>query len=94
MDLTINHFKKFLIDEIIRQCNATYPNAIDQVNEFSKTDKFYDSYDKWKKLQIKNKNPISMPIGMEKTFKQMGIKECTYIGIDSKTTATETTSSS
>lgn len=72
MDLTTNHFKKFLIDEIKRQCNAGYSSAIAQVNEFSKTDKFYESYEKWKKMQIKNKKSPPMPKHMGTIFKKMG----------------------
>ncbi len=53
--LTENHFKKFLIDEIARASNAPIVNAIAEVNHFSKTQEFKESYKKWLKVHSKRK---------------------------------------
>lgn len=53
--LTENHFKKFLIDEITRPSNAPIIKAIEEVNYFSKTKEFKESYNKWIKVNSKRK---------------------------------------
>ncbi len=52
---TENHFKKFLIDEITRLTNASITMAIDEVNNFSKTQEFKESYKKWIKVNSRMK---------------------------------------
>ena len=64
MDLSKNHYRKFLVDEVMRASNATASAAFEQVNIFSKTKEFNDSYEQWlhvrKKLQKKVFRPRSM----------------------------------
>lgn len=50
MQRTINHYKKFLIDEVMRSSNSNIHDAIKEVEEFSKETKFIDFFEKWKKL--------------------------------------------
>jgi len=50
MDVTLNHFKKFLVDEIMRHSLATAKEAMDTVNEFAKTEQYEDAYKKWKSI--------------------------------------------
>jgi len=53
--LTENHFKKFLIDEILRSSNSTVSAAIVEVNLFSETEEFRIYYKKWKVLNTRKK---------------------------------------
>lgn len=65
MELTINGFRKFLVDEIKRKSNASYSDAFDQVNQFCKTDEFNNAFEKWKVLTKRNKKRLPMPKSMK-----------------------------
>jgi len=47
MDLSKNHYKKFLVDEVTRALNVPASAAYQEICEFSKTKMFEDSYKKW-----------------------------------------------
>jgi hypothetical protein len=51
MSLSKNHFRKFLIDEVMRALNVNISDAVCEVTEFSKTKQFEDSYKKWAVLK-------------------------------------------
>jgi hypothetical protein len=56
MQITENHFKKFLVDEIMRTSkNATVKCALSEVDRFYSTEQFNLSFGQWKQLKIKNK---------------------------------------
>jgi len=46
-----NHYKKFLVDEIMRKCHAKAEDAYREVYCFSRTRDFEDSYKKWLVVQ-------------------------------------------
>ncbi len=54
MELSLNHYRKFLIDEIMVSSHATLQHSIEAVDEFSTTSNFMDSYHKWVELNKKN----------------------------------------
>lgn len=53
MNLTVNGFKKFLVDEVARKSNATYSDALSQVMEFSKDPNFPEHFKKWEKVNAR-----------------------------------------
>lgn len=74
MELSRNHYRKFLIDEVIRSLNATVFAAYSEVIEFSKTREFEESYKKWVYLNAKNKKKVFRPKSMKEIFQGMDIK--------------------
>ncbi len=67
MDLSKNHFKKFLVDEINRASNATVSAAYEEVCRFSKTKRFDESYQKWVLL---NRKIVFRPKSMKEIFEK------------------------
>lgn len=57
MQLTRNHFKKFLVDEVMRHSLATAKEAMDAVNEFAETERYRDAYKKWKSIHYVSPKP-------------------------------------
>lgn len=68
MDITRNHYKKFLVDEIMRASHATAKEAYEQVNKFSITREFNESFVKW--LSIEKRKRFK-PIGKPKSIKEV-----------------------
>lgn len=54
MNLTENILKKYLIDEILRASHFSVSEALDEVNSFSQTVKFKESFNQWRYLKSKN----------------------------------------
>jgi len=61
MNLSKNNYRKFLIDEIVRCSSSSIVNIIAEVDEFSKTESFNESYKKWKALQIAKEENKTFP---------------------------------
>lgn len=70
---TINGFKKFLMDEITRKSNVSYSQAWEEVNAFSRTALFEDSFNKWAKISTKKVKPQSSPKSMKQIFNEMAL---------------------
>ncbi|HEY2811786.1 MAG TPA: hypothetical protein VGJ00_10420 [Rhabdochlamydiaceae bacterium] len=68
MKYTTNHFKKFLIDEIIKKSNASAKDALREVNNFSMNDRFNHTYNNWVLLQ---KQKDFVKIGRPKLIKEI-----------------------
>lgn len=47
MDLSRNHYIKFLVDEVMRTSTSTVSQILYEVKNFSKTIEFEESYKKW-----------------------------------------------
>lgn len=68
MNYTTNHFKKFLIDEIMRKSSANVKDALREVNNFSMTSRFNHTYKNWVLLQ---KQKDFVKIGRPKSIKEI-----------------------
>lgn len=75
MDLSKNHYRKFLVDEVMRSSKATISDAYYEVTEFSKTKEFEDSYKKWIILSRKNMKKVFRPKSMKEIIHGMEM-EC------------------
>lgn len=47
MEFTVNKFRKYLIDVVLRETKTTISNAIKQVDDFVLNPKFQEGYEKW-----------------------------------------------
>lgn len=61
MDLSKNRYRKFLVDEVISCSKTSVADAFQEVTEFSKTQRFEDSYKKWVFLNKKNERKAPRP---------------------------------
>ena len=58
MLFTKNHFKKFLIDQLLKNKNVFIKDAVEEINDFSKTKEFFNSFEKWRSINLKNDKNI------------------------------------
>lgn len=71
--LTINGFKKFLVDEIIRQSSASYSEAFAEVQEFARQPEFEKHFKKWQAYNEKAAAFAKKPVHISNVLRRIGL---------------------
>ncbi len=73
MDLSPNIYRKFLIDEIMRKSNVDIKLAIHEVDEYSKTWEFTESFRKWIVIRERIGDKIPRPRHIMEILNRIGL---------------------